>query len=48
MLLLASEGKGYGRIEVLLLCAAVGGLAYGLYRVLSIGRRGRRFPPGRF
>ena len=45
-MVLVTEGEGSGPTRALLLCAAVGGLVYGLYQVLSIGRRGRRLPPG--
>ena len=45
-MVLVTGGEGSGPTRALLLCAAVGGLFYGLYLVLSIGRRGRRLPPG--
>lgn len=37
-----------GRSRALLFGALLSGLLYGVYRILSIGRRGRKLPPGNF
>lgn len=36
-----------GRSRALLFGALLSGLLYGLYRILSIGRRGQKLPPGK-
>ena len=43
MVLAAIEGAG---ANVVLCVAVVAGTLYGVYQVLSIGRRGRGLPPG--
>ena len=45
-MVLVTEDEGSGFTRAILLYVAVGGLFYGLYRVLSIGNRGRKLPPG--
>ena len=40
-------GDNSGPTSALLLCAFVDALVYGLYQILSVGRRGRGLPPGR-
>ena len=38
--------EGISLSRAVVLCVIVTGILYGLFRVLSIGRRGRRLPPG--
>lgn len=46
-MLLATASEGSGPVRAVLLCAIVGGVLYGVYQILSIGKRGRKLPPGR-
>ena len=47
-MLLTTASEGTGPARVLVVGVVVTGILYGLFRVLSIGRRGRRLPPGSF
>ena len=47
-MVLATAGEGSGLLRVFLLCAVLGGLAYGVYQILSIGRRESKLPLGKF
>ena len=47
-MLLATASEGTGPARVFVVGVVVTGILYGLFRVLSIGRRGRRLPPGSF
>lgn len=49
MVLATTVGEGTDDSRDVVLCVvAVAGVLYGLFRLLSIGRRGPRLPPGSF
>lgn len=45
-MVLATEVQGSAPTRALLLLAVVGGLLYGVWKVLGVGRRGGKLPPG--